>query len=165
MKQMISCILITVIVFSCTNKEDSLPHVSNCDGLVTDTAGTGDNGRIYMPNGFTPNGDGLNDRSKPTTQNIASFTFTIYDEYDRIVFTTTQSGIGWEPTSVPGVAIRYFYKIQAVTNSGRNIGKCGEVYLMTCYPAGTPHSNFYFEDQLTAFGFTGVTAETLGNCP
>ncbi len=166
MKQLVILFLLAVTIGSCSRKEEEpTPVPINCDGLVTDTAGTGDNGRVYMPSAFSPNGDGLNDQSKPILQNISSFEFTIYDELNRVMFTTTQTSPGWQPVASGLVSAHYYYRIQANTSAGHHIGKCGSVYVLTCFPASIPRSTFYFEDQLTPFGFTGVTAETLSNCP
>jgi len=156
-------IAVTLLLANCKKSDKTVNHI-NCDGLVTDTAGTNDNGKIYMPNAFTPNSDGINDVSKPLTQNIASLSFTIYDENNNVVFTTSTIGQGWITTAASNTFVKYYYKIQATTTSNHKIGKCGELYKLTCFPANIPKSNFYFEDQLTPFGFTGITNEVLGNC-
>jgi gliding motility-associated-like protein len=159
----ILCVLAVLLTASCRKKNDGVRPV-NCDGLVTDTAGTGDNGRVYMPNAFTPNGDGKNDIGRPLTTNIASIDFTIYDENNNVVFATTTLGQGWNTTIAAGSYAKYYFRIQAITASNNKIGMCGELYKLSCYPPSMSNS-FYFEDQLTPFGFTGVTSETLGNCP
>ncbi len=144
--------------------DGSAIHI-NCDGLVTDTLATGNTARIYMPNAFTPNNDGLNDISKPYTQNVTAITFTIYDANNNVVFTTTTLGAGWATTVGANTATTYYFKIQATTASGRQIGLCGNLYKLSCYPANIYRSDLHFSDQLTANGFTGPTAETMGNCP
>ncbi len=160
-------LMLCIVTFSYCNKSaDNGPvNIINCQGLVTDTTGTGDNGRIYMPNAFTPNNDGLNDISRPITQNIASIVFTIYDQNDMVVFSSTVLGQGWQPTAPVNSATKYFYKIQATTNAGKKIGKCGDLYSLTCFPPNPPKSFYYFEDMFTMNGFTGTTNETLANCP
>lgn len=165
MKLIIPALLITtaVVFTNCSKSSDPVHHV-NCDGLVTDTAGTGDNARIFMPNAFSPNNDGLNDFCTPILQNIDSIGFTLYDENDAVVFTTNQLGQGWQTTFITNTAIRYFYKIQTRTMAGNHIGMCGEVYGLTCFPVNPPKKFYYFEDMLTPGGFTGTTAETLTTC-
>ncbi len=153
-----------VVAFSNCSKSDPVTH-PNCDGLVTDTAGTGDNARIFMPNAFSPNNDGLNDACLPITINIDSIGFTLYDENNFVVFTTNQLGQGWQTTFTTSTAKKYYYKIQARTLAGKHIGICGEVFGLTCFPVNPPKSYYYFEDMLTPGGFTGNTAETMAVCP
>ncbi len=54
---------------------------------------------FYMPNSFTPNADGLNDKFKPTiSQPLAAYRFTIYNRYGQTIFTTTDQNKGWDGT-------------------------------------------------------------------
>lgn len=163
MKTVLPIFLLTTILFlsNCKKSNDMVPI--NCDGLVTDTLGTNDNARIYMPNAFTPNGDGLNDIIRPIGQNISPFSFTIYDGDNNIVFTSNVPGQGWTTTSSVNTYTKYYYKIQAVTNASHNIGTCGDLYRLACRPNNAPV--LYFEDQLTVNGFTGVTSDVLPICP
>jgi hypothetical protein len=155
-----------LFLVNCSKAGDSSTRLINCDGLVTDTAGTGDNGRIYMPNAFTPNNDGVNEFCRPLLRNIASMVFTIYDENNIVLFTTTIPGQGWQPAPPQGSnsAKKYYYRIQATTMGNRKIGVCGDVYSLTCFPINPPKSFYYFEDMLTINGFTGVTIESLPTC-
>lgn len=157
-------LVLSIALFSnCSKSGETLKHI-NCDSLVTDTLGTGDNGRIFMPNAFSPNSDGLNEFCRPITQNIASIKFTLYDEYNRVVFTTNTLGQGWQPDP-GGLPIRkYYYSIQTTTVGNKKIGLCGEVYGLTCFTINPAKSFYYFEDMLTPSGFTGTTMETLATC-
>jgi hypothetical protein len=154
--------ILALVLFGCSKEENRDPV--HCDGLLTDTTGTSDNGRVYMPNAFTPNSDGLNDILRPTLQNISSFTFTLYDEDDVVIFTSSTAGAGFASTPPTSGFVKYYYKIQATTSAGKHIGTCGEAYkLYNCRPSGV---TLAFEDQLTVHGFTGVTAEMLpAICP
>jgi CHU_C Type IX secretion signal domain len=169
MKILLPMLMALIIIFiSCKNSGDDTtptPRLTNCDGLITDTLGTNDNGRVYMPTAFTPNNDGKNDIIRPTTRNVTSITYTLYDLSANIVFTTNQLAQGWSaPPVPPNTFSTYYYKIQATTASGKKIGACGEVYNINCYPSSIPRANIYFEDQLRTNGFTGTTTEVLQNC-
>ena len=117
--------------------------------------------RSFMPNAFTPNGDGLNDIIRPITFNVSTINFVIYDDANNIVYATTQLGQGWSSTLTNTSSTKYYYKIQVVTNANHRIGVCGELYKLNCKPTGI---TLYFESQLTANGFTGQP-ESLQTCP
>jgi CHU_C Type IX secretion signal domain len=169
MKTAISALLIALIFLNgCKNTaadDTGIVTPINCDGLITDTLGTNDNARIFMPTAFTSNGDGRNDIIKPTTRNVSSISFTLYDSQNSILFNTTQLGVGWvAPSIATNTYSSFYYKIQVTTNSNRKIGICGIVHNLTCYPSAIPRVSLYFEDQLTANGFTLPTSEVLTVC-
>jgi gliding motility-associated-like protein len=52
---------------------------------------------LYVPSGFTPNGDGLNDLLVPMLfGDVKSFLFRIYNRWGEIIFQTTVPGTGWD---------------------------------------------------------------------
>ncbi len=53
----------------------------------------------YLPNTFTPNGDGLNDVIRPYLIGMKSLTrFSIYNRIGNLVFNTVRDGEGWDGT-------------------------------------------------------------------
>jgi gliding motility-associated-like protein len=55
---------------------------------------------VYLPNAFTPNGDGKNDIFRPVFAGAAStFRFAVYDRWGRLVFVTSTPGAGWDGTT------------------------------------------------------------------
>jgi gliding motility-associated-like protein len=159
-------LLLFFLMLTLTNcKKSNVSNLINCNELVTDTAGTGDNGRVFMPTAFTPNNDGLNDIIRPLTQNITSLEFTIFDESNNVLFATTTIGEGWASTAAVNIFTQYYYRVQATTTANHKIGLCGQLFKLTCIPGGFTLNMFRFEDQITASGFIGVTNETLGTCP
>ncbi len=157
-------VLAIAIFISCKKTGIDEIHHINCDNLITDTAGTNDPARIYMPNAFTPNNDGLNDISRPITSNVASIVFSIYDNTNALMYTTNQLGQGWAAPVLANTSVVYYWKIQATTNANHRIGMCGELTYLNCRPAANPITNYYFEDQITPFGFTGPTIENPPVC-
>jgi gliding motility-associated-like protein len=54
---------------------------------------------FYVPNAFSPNGDGLNDRFRPTAVGISKLEyFRIFNRYGDLVFETSNIGEGWDGT-------------------------------------------------------------------
>jgi gliding motility-associated-like protein len=52
---------------------------------------------VFVPTGFTPNGDGLNDEVKPVAVGIKTIKyFTIFNRWGQMIFTTTTNGKGWD---------------------------------------------------------------------
>lgn len=51
---------------------------------------------IFVPNAFTPNGDGLNDVIRPILAGIKELKyFRVFNRYGEMVFTTSKPGEGW----------------------------------------------------------------------
>ncbi len=53
---------------------------------------------IFLPNTFTPNGDGMNDIFLPVGNNIASLKLMIFDRWGTMIFQSTDPTIGWDGT-------------------------------------------------------------------
>src|SRR5207302_353018 len=110
------------------------------------------------------NNDGLNDICRPRGFNIASIDFTIFDDNTNVMFTSNVPLEGWNPITPDNTSIKYYYKIQAITNNGNHIGLCGEVYRLTCFPKNLNKTDFTFESQLTINGFTAPWGENIFDC-
>ena len=55
---------------------------------------------VYLPNAFTPNGDGKNDLFKPIFAGAFSeYTFAVYDRLGRLVFESNDPSAGWNGTT------------------------------------------------------------------
>lgn len=50
---------------------------------------------FYIPNSFTPNGDGLNDIFKPKGENFSEFEMSIYNRWGEMIYYTTNLN-GWD---------------------------------------------------------------------
>jgi gliding motility-associated-like protein len=53
---------------------------------------------IFVPNTFTPNGDGLNDVFIPVGKNIADFTLRVFDRWGELLYETSDLNMGWDGT-------------------------------------------------------------------
>ena len=88
---------------------------------------------IYVPNAFTPNGDGNNDifRIIPL-ENYVLERLTIYNRWGKIIFNTSTPGNGWDGTSnhIPQPMGTYIYYILLRSSKGKEIIKKGTVLLL-----------------------------------
>lgn len=89
---------------------------------------------IMMPNAFSPNGDGLNDRFQPiniTNQTLKEF--SIFNRYGHRVFYALQAEAGWDGTYLqqpcdPGI---YYYRVRySVPGNSEEQVQQGEVTLV-----------------------------------
>lgn len=54
--------------------------------------------QIFVPNSFTPNGDGLNDVFSPSIIGIQSFEMVIFDRWSEVLYKTNDISKGWDGT-------------------------------------------------------------------
>ena len=74
-------------------------------------------GKLYIPNSFTPNNDGLNDVFTPVSYGkIDNYELTIYNRWDNIVFFTANINEGWDGTFATKMQPNdvYVYKVSFV---------------------------------------------------
>lgn|GEM_PF-5934891 len=89
--------------------------------------------RIYAPNVFSPNGDGINDRFVLFPFNVELSELTIYDRWGGILYYAREVNPQWDGTSVsgkpapPGV---YVWLARGMCNTGELIHEFGDVTLI-----------------------------------
>ena len=81
---------------------------------------------IYVPNTFTPNGDGLNDTFGVVGEAIKNFSLVIYDRWGQKVFEAENVNLQWDGTfngsRVPQGSYSYIVLAQGLTG-GRQTKK------------------------------------------
>jgi len=88
---------------------------------------------IYIPNAFTPNGDGQNDRFRFIPVGIVQYDFfRIYDRWGQLVYSSTDFRTGWDGT-VHGQSAAmgtYVWILQGKDLGGQTVSKSGTVTLI-----------------------------------
>jgi gliding motility-associated-like protein len=88
---------------------------------------------IYVPTGFTPNDDGINDKFTPVSIGIKSYNyFGVFNRWGQMIFTTTRQNEGWDGKmggreQAAGI---YVWMIEGITKDNRLITKKGTVLLI-----------------------------------
>jgi gliding motility-associated-like protein len=88
---------------------------------------------IFVPTGFTPNGDGKNDMLRPIAVGMKQINrFNVYNRYGQEVFSTTINGHGWDgkvngQVQQTGV---YVWMVQAIDFNGKKYASKGTTTLI-----------------------------------
>ena len=110
---------------------------SSCELSVGSIAVTGTSmdplaGEIFIPNLFSPNGDGNNDILLVRGTAIKSLLLTIYDEWGELIFKSTNKSVGWDGTyrgTIQPVGA-YAYYAEIILLDEKKIIKKGTVTLL-----------------------------------
>jgi gliding motility-associated-like protein len=87
---------------------------------------------IYVPNVFTPNGDGINDFFLVYGNTIETMRLVIYNQWGQELFISTDRQKGWDGTfrGNQSPAGRYSYALEVKSQSGNKITKSGSFNLV-----------------------------------
>ena len=87
---------------------------------------------IFVPNAFTPNGDGINDIFQPKGYGITKYELDIFDRWGEKIFQTNQFEHGWDGT-IKGISIKndiYTWRIKLTNVFGKSHELTGHVTLI-----------------------------------
>ena len=90
-------------------------------------------GAIYVPNAFTPNGDGHNDFFHPVGVGVVFMNMNIYDRWGRHLTTLYNMSEMWDGRNKNGNAVQegvYVWVIDATINDGTRVNRAGTVTLL-----------------------------------
>ncbi len=87
---------------------------------------------LFVPNTFTPNGDGKNDVLLPYSNYMQSVNLRVFNQWGQQVFNTTELNKGWDGTykgTEQPVGV-YIYVVSVVMQNGEKVNKKGSVNLI-----------------------------------
>ncbi len=76
--------------------------------------------KLFFPNIFTPNGDGVNDQFKPDGTNIKSFTLTIKKDGNQVYQTAKPFTEIWDATAAATGKYTFTFQAQALDGTIKN---------------------------------------------
>ena len=103
-----------------------------CSDTATKSIVVYDDFLVYVPNSFTPNGDGINDSFLIYGTGIKITDMQIFNRWGQLIFQTNALGAGWDGSykgqpAEPGV---YAYKIRVTADNGNIKDLSGHVSLL-----------------------------------
>ncbi|MBP7808903.1 MAG: gliding motility-associated C-terminal domain-containing protein [Bacteroidia bacterium] len=78
-----------------------------CIDTIVKPIVVGEDFGIYVPNAFTPNGDGLNDIFQPKGFGVVKYTLMIFDRWGEKLFETSDFNQGWDGTRQSKKDVKY----------------------------------------------------------
>jgi len=88
---------------------------------------------IFVPNAFTPDGDGTNEVFKPTVVGVKSFELRIFNRWGEEIFFTDDPDTGWDGTYANGTPAdigTYSWSVFSKTQNDDLISKTGVLNLI-----------------------------------
>lgn len=84
---------------------------------------------IFIPNAFTPNGDGVNDVYYIPDANLSNFEFTVFDRWGNQIYQSFNPRFRWDGSSkgrgIPGGT--YVFLLVANNSKGARIKRSGQI--------------------------------------
>lgn len=89
------------------------------------------NAILFMPDAFSPNGDGVNDFFAPKGQFVDKSRMIVYNRWGQVLFETNNAMEGWDGTvnGQPAVEGTYVYRVEITDSLGTNFVKTGTLLL------------------------------------
>lgn len=109
----------------------TVTSVNGCKGKACIEIQVKAESTLYIPNVFTPNGDGVNDQFYIAGYNLSQFDLKIYNRWGQLLFQTNDPMTGWDG-SYKGQVIAgvYVYILSAKGYDGSDYKKSGHITLI-----------------------------------
>jgi len=104
-----------------------------CSSLAYQTIQINPEYTFFIPDAFSPDGDGLNDTFQPKGDRISSFNMKVFDRWGGILFESSDINYGWDGTNNEGLKLNkgvYLYNVSLYDLNNRLWIYNGELNLM-----------------------------------
>jgi gliding motility-associated-like protein len=104
-----------------------------CQGEAMVTVKVFEGPDIYVPTGFTPNGDGRNDVLRPTPAGLKAFThFSVFNRWGQLIFRTTTCENGWDGKvdGQPQFNQSFVWMAEGIGYNGETVQRKGSVLVV-----------------------------------
>ena len=127
-----TCADVTVDPKYTTTFNVTLSDTSGCNSTDTVTVRVEGGCVVFVPNAFSPNGDGKNDDLKVMGSCIEKLSFIVFDRWGNQVFQSDDPSKGWDGSfkGNPMVSGGYVYYLSATTYEGVKVKRTGEINLI-----------------------------------
>ena len=117
------------------NYDVILTAISNtgCSDSSTNTITIHPKMSIYIPNAFTPNSDGINDKFDVKVNSISNYEIHVYSRWGEKIFYSHNELNSWDGSDFNGVFVPngvYLYHIKIIDQNGKDWAYNGEINLL-----------------------------------
>jgi len=118
---------LTLLLFWSCEKKKVKKNCCKITIAISPSSYNTDSVRVFVPNAFTPNGDGVNDNFGAQFMGINSVDFKIYKGKSKLVFQTTSLTEWWNGDYQGKTKTGMFrYEMQLTTKHGQSLSVAGE---------------------------------------
>jgi gliding motility-associated-like protein len=109
-------------------------NISNnfgCESKATKSFCINNPKRLFVPNSFSPNGDGLNDEFSVVATGVQKIKMRIYNRWQQLIFEETSANPIWNAKTLDGDWIMqgvYTYWIEVTWEDGSTFIKAGTLH-------------------------------------
>ncbi|RYE06939.1 MAG: T9SS type B sorting domain-containing protein, partial [Sphingobacteriales bacterium] len=105
---------------------------SGASPSVTGTSANPLGDEVYIPNAFSPNGDGKNDVFEVYGVTVSNYRMEVYNQWGQMIYRSDNALKGWDGTykGVLQPSGVYVYKINVVSQNGKEVLKKGTITLV-----------------------------------
>ena len=114
------------------DREYSVKITTASGCIITDVVAVKVKSVIFVPTGFTPNGNGTNDLLRPRGELKSIESFKVFNRWGQMMFQTKETGAGWDGKykGVDQPSDTYTWILTGMDNNNQPIKLSGKTFLI-----------------------------------